>query len=148
MGLFSFVKTAGNKIFGGASDEVAKQTKITEFVTDLGLGVQNFSPTVKGETVCLEGECTSFEEKEKIVLAVGNLDGIESIDDQLTVPGVEENTAANFYTVQSGDTLGKIAKDFYSDPSKYPVIFEANKPMLSHPDKIYPGQTLRIPTIS
>ena len=54
---------------------------------------------------------------------------------------------AQFHTVESGDTLGKIAKNYYGDAMKYPVIFEANKPMLSHPDKIYPGQVLRIPPL-
>ena len=54
---------------------------------------------------------------------------------------------ATFYTVQSGDTLSKIAKEHYGDAMKYPVIFEANKPMLEHPDKIYPGQQLRIPPL-
>jgi len=52
---------------------------------------------------------------------------------------------AKFYTVVSGDSLSKIAKEYYGNAMKYPVIFEANKPMLSHPDKIYPGQVLRIP---
>ena len=47
----------------------------------------------------------------------------------------------------SGDSLSKIAKEHYGNAMKYPVIFEANKPMLEHPDKIYPGQVLRIPAI-
>ena len=54
---------------------------------------------------------------------------------------------AKFYTVQSGDTLSKVSKDFYGDANKYNTIFEANKPMLTHPDKIYPGQVLRIPNL-
>jgi nucleoid-associated protein YgaU len=48
-------------------------------------------------------------------------------------------------TVRSGDTLSKIAKDAYGDANAYMQIFEANKPMLSNPDRIYPGQVLRIP---
>ena len=47
--------------------------------------------------------------------------------------------------MKSGDTLSKIAREFYGSANKYPVIFEANKPMLSNPDRIYPGQVLRIP---
>jgi nucleoid-associated protein YgaU len=54
---------------------------------------------------------------------------------------------STFYTVESGDTLGKIAAQHYGDASKYPLIFEANRPMLTDPDKIYPGQTLRIPPL-
>jgi nucleoid-associated protein YgaU len=52
---------------------------------------------------------------------------------------------SKYYTVVKGDNLSKIAKEFYGNPNKYPQIFEANKPMLTHPDKIYPGQLLRIP---
>ena len=52
---------------------------------------------------------------------------------------------SQMYVVVSGDTLSKISKEFYGSPNKYQQIFEANKPMLSHPDKIYPGQVLRIP---
>jgi len=47
--------------------------------------------------------------------------------------------------VVKGDTLSAIAKEMYGSANKYPVIFEANKPMLTDPDKIYPGQVLRIP---
>ena len=57
----------------------------------------------------------------------------------------EAEWTSKSYTVVKGDTLGKIAKEFYGNAAKYPLIFEANKPMLSHPDKIYPGQMLRIP---
>ena len=60
---------------------------------------------------------------------------------------IEEAAMAQFHTVVSGDSLSKIAKEFYGDAMKYPVIFEANKPMLTHPDKIYPGQVLRIPPL-
>jgi nucleoid-associated protein YgaU len=49
------------------------------------------------------------------------------------------------YTVEKGDTLSGIAKKMYGNANKYPQIFEANKPMLKDPDKIYPGQVLRIP---
>ena len=58
-----------------------------------------------------------------------------------------EESRTEFYTVVSGDTLGKIAERFYGDWSKYPTIFDANTPMLKDPDLIYPGQVLRIPPI-
>ena len=67
------------------------------------------------------------------------------VDDRLIVEEVQAK--ATYHTVESGDTLSAIAKQHYGDASKYPVIFEANKPMLSHPDKIYPGQNLRIPPL-
>ena len=88
--------------------------------------------------------------KEKVVLVSGNTNGVASVEDNLTVAEVEvieEAEMAQFHTVESGDTLGKIAKNYYGNAMKYPVIFEANKPMLSHPDKIYPGQVLRIPPL-
>ena len=83
--------------------------------------------------------------REKIVLILGNTAGIGGVDDQLTVEAPEPE--ATYYTVVSGDSLSKIAKAHYGDAMKYPVIFEANKPMLTDPDKIYPGQVLRIPPL-
>ena len=78
-----------------------------------------------------------------MVLAVGNTEGIAKVDDQIGV--VKKEPEATYYTVLKGDTLSKIAKANYGDPMKYPVIFEANRPMLTDPGKIYPGQVLRIP---
>ena len=74
------------------------------------------------------------------------LEGVEAVDNRLEV--VNPEPAATFYTVVRGDTLSKIAKEHYGNAMKYPVIFEANKPMLKHPDKIYPGQVLRIPPLA
>jgi nucleoid-associated protein YgaU len=70
---------------------------------------------------------------------------VEAVNDMLVVN--EPAPEAVFHTVVSGDNLSKIAKAHYGDANKYPVIFEANRPMLSHPDKIYPGQMLRIPPL-
>ena len=146
MGLFTFVKDTGAKIFGGqtsAEAAVEKETQIKSFVTKFELPVQNFDVKVASEKATVTGEATNQPTREKVVLAVGNIDGIGEVDDQITV--AEQADPAKFYTVRSGDSLSKIAKNFYGDAQKYPQIFEANKPMLSHPDKIYPGQTLRIP---
>ena len=85
----------------------------------------------------------SQEDKEKLVLACGNVRGIAEVDEDLEVE--QKAPEATMYTVKSGDSLSKIAKQHYGDASKYPRIFEANRPMLSDPDKIYPGQVLRIP---
>jgi nucleoid-associated protein YgaU len=89
------------------------------------------------------GLAASQADKEKAILAVGNAAGIERVDDRIRVE--TPAPAATFYTVKSGDTLSKIAKTHYGEAGKYPAIFEANKPMLTDPDKIYPGQVLRIP---
>jgi nucleoid-associated protein YgaU len=81
--------------------------------------------------------------KEGAILAAGNVDGVAGIDDHMTVTVAAPE--ATYYTVVKGDTLSKIAKDRYGNANAYLRIFEANKPMLTHPDKIYPGQQLRIP---
>lgn len=80
---------------------------------------------------------------EKIVLCCGNVAGVGQVNNMMSVD--LSAPEATWYTVVSGDTLSKISKANYGDPNKYMVIFEANKPMLTHPDKIYPGQVLRIP---
>lgn len=154
MGLFSFIKNAGAKVFGigkTTEEEAAeKATKLVGAVNALDLKVNNLSVEVDDDKATIYGEAVDLATKEKVVLVVGNTDGIASVEDNMTVAEVEEiNEAemAQFHTVISGDTLGKIAKEFYGDAMKYPVIFEANKPMLSHPDKIYPGQVLRIPPL-
>ncbi len=100
----------------------------------------------------MSGNAPSQEQREKIVLAMGNVHGVSKVEDNITVAEAGSSASSGssageskFYTVQSGDTLSKVSKEFYGDPNRYNAIFEANKPMLEHPDKIYPGQVLRIP---
>ena len=149
MGLISFVKNAGASLFGIKTDEQKREEKekaIREFVAKFDLGIEDFSIEFTGEddeTVILGGTVTSQEAKEKLVVAVGNIEGIASIDDQIEVEVPEP--PAQFYTVVSGDSLSKIAKKYYGNAMKYNEIFDANRPMLSDPNKIYPGQVLRIP---
>ncbi|MBF8669249.1 peptidoglycan-binding protein LysM [Pseudomonas putida] len=145
MSLFSFVKEAGEKLIdlltpGNANAE----EQLKKHVESVGLGNPNITATVEGDRIILKGEVASQEEKEKIILAAGNVAGVASVDDQITVTGPVAQ-AARFVTVEKGDTLSAISKKAYGDPNKYQKIFEANKPMLKHPDKIYPGQVLRIP---
>ena len=104
-----------------------------------------FSIELDDDTVTVYGKVDSQDEKEKVVLALGNVNGIATVDDRLNV--VEPKPESTFYEVKSGDSLSKIAKAHYGDAMKYPQIFEANKPMLKDPDKIYPGQVLRIPPL-
>ena len=154
MGIFSFIKNAGAKVFGiGKTTEeenAEKSARLRNAITELGLEVADLAIEVDDDTARLWGEAEDLATKEKVVLVVGNTEGIASVEDNLTVAEVEEieeAAMAQFHTVESGDTLGKIAKTYYGNAMKYPVIFEANKPMLSHPDKIYPGQVLRIPPL-
>lgn len=161
MGLFSFIKDAGAKIFGGkttaekkaeataeAAADLARANEkaantLEETLRDLGLEAQNLQIKIKGDTATLHGTAKDQETHEKIVLVVGNSQGIAQVDSKMDVE--HKTPEAQFHTVVSGDSLSKISKKYYGDPMKYPQIFEANKPMLSDPDKIYPGQVLRIP---
>ena len=154
MGLFSFIKNAGAAVFGiGKTTEeenAEKSDQLREIISGLNLEIKDLGIEVDDDAVKLWGEATDIATKEKVVLAVGNTNGVSTVDDNLTVAEVEvinEEAMAQFHTVSRGDTLGKIAKNYYNNAMKYPVIFEANKPMLSHPDKIYPGQVLRIPPL-
>lgn len=145
MSIFSFVKEAGEKLIDLLTPGNANASEqLKEHIAKVGLGNPNVQATVNGDTVTVTGEVASQEEKEKILLAVGNIAGIGSVDDQITVTGPVAQTA-RFVTVKKGDTLSAIAKAEYKDANKYQKIFEANKPLLSHPDKIYTGQVLRIP---
>ena len=150
MGLFDFVKDAGEMIFGTkeAKAENKQETEegLIEVIQNFGFDVENLVVEFsEGGVVVLRGKVKSQEDKEKIVLSVGNIKGVSQVDDQLEVES--PSPEATYYTVKRGDTLWKIAKENYGDGNKYMVIFEANKPMLKDPDKIYPDQVLRIPPL-
>ena len=87
--------------------------------------------TVEGDTVKVTGEAVSQEMKEKVILAVGNVKGVSAVED--SVPSAGEPV---FHTVEKGDTLWAISSKTLGKGARYEEIFEANKPMLSHPDKI------------
>lgn len=144
MSLFAFVKDAGVKLWESLVGQEAQAAEsLKAHVAKVGLGNPNIEVSVEGDKVIARGEVASQEEKEKILLALGNVAGVGEVDDQISVttPAPE----ARFVTVKKGDTLSAIAKAEYGNANAYMKIFEANKPMLSHPDKIYPGQVLRIP---
>ena len=144
MSLFAFVKDAGVKLWESlVGQEVQAAESLKEHVAKVGLGNPNIEVSVEGDKVIARGEVASQEEKEKILLALGNVAGVGEVDDQISVS--TPAPAARFVTVKKGDTLSAIAKAEYGNANAYMKIFEANKPMLSHPDKIYPGQVLRIP---
>lgn len=149
MGLFSFIKDAGSKLFGGNDSAEEKAEKVKEHLSKYDFDLSDVTLSVDGETVTILGKAKNIDEKQKILAIAGNVEGITNVDDQLTlkeplkieIPDIKKT----MYTVKSGDTLSKIAKEVYGDANKYPKIFEANKPMLTDPDKIYPGQVLYIP---
>jgi nucleoid-associated protein YgaU len=145
MGFFDFVKNAGKSIFGSSADaaEADPAEAIAKEVGDPSLA-DKIKVEVDGETVKVSGDVPDQETREKIIVAAGNVEGISKVDESLKA--ADDKPEGKFHTVEKGDTLWAIAEKAYGDGSKYMTIFEANKPMLSHPDKIYPGQVLRIPS--
>ena len=155
MGLFSFLKDAGAKLFGHKKVEAAapsaeeikanKEAELTKIVSDLGLAITDFSVVFEDatDTVTVFGKTETNEIREKVILAVGNVEGVAVVDDNIEVAYPEEE--ADFYTVVKGDSLSKISGKYYGDVMLYDDIFQANRPMLTSPDLIYPGQVLRIP---
>lgn len=148
MGLFSFLKGAGKKTAKKTANEdhsAEIAADLRDTISKLNLEIENLSINVTEDKVTIGGKTESQATREKVILVVGNVEGIATVEDNIEV--VKKEPEAQFYEVKSGDSLSKIAKEFYGDAMKYPVIFEANKPMLTDPDKIYPGQSLRIPPL-
>ena len=137
MGLWNFVKTAGRKLVGG--DDLPTAAILEKEVADLGLDTKGAEIKVEGDKVVVSGGDMTKEEREKVILAVGNVEGVAAVE-------AETEDEPTFHEVKKGDTLWAIAEKTLGNGSKYNAIFEANRPILSHPDKIYPGQVLRIPT--
>lgn len=155
MGLFNFIKTAGEKLFSpvksaqaatAEADAGAAADAIKAYIAKQDLGLDGLAVAFDADSgkVTLTGSALSQEAAEKAGLAAGNVEHVSSVDNQLSYAAGAES---QYHDVVRGDTLSAIAKKYYGDASKYPVIFEANKPMLTHPDKIYPGQKLRIPAL-
>ena len=162
MGLMSFIKEAGEKLFGkkpevaAAAAEPTSQEKLAaanavaskaigDYIRAQNLPADALTIAFDGATqiVTVSGTVPTQEIKEKIVLCCGNVEGVVGVNDEIV--STEPADLSQYHTVVRGDTLSAIAKQFYGNANAYPKIFEANKPMLSHPDKIYPGQVLRIP---
>ena len=170
MGIFDFVKDAGAKIFGGdeeeeakveqpepinyarraylkqqaeLAEEEAKSNALRELLSRNSYDISQLNLQFDDGIVTITGAVDTQANLEGIILMIGNSAGVEKVDAQVEVLNPEPE--AVFYTVQKGDNLSKISKEFYGKSSRYREIFEANKPMLSDPDKIYPGQVLRIP---
>jgi nucleoid-associated protein YgaU len=149
MGLFDFLKGAGKKIENeaGTTDELKKS------VESMNLNIKDFNVAFSNGVATIRGVAATQKDLELARLVVGNHQGVEKVnDDGLTVaasaPTTVQGAPGLMYTVKPGDTLSKIAKDQLGDANKYPELFEANRPMLSDPNKIYPGQVLRVPKLA
>ena len=165
MGMISFFKEAGEKLFGhkpevaavvaepsneeqAAAANAAVSDAIKGYLRTQNLPADDLNITFNGadQIVTVAGLVDSQATQEKVVLCCGNVHGVAGVADEMQAS--EPADQSTYHMVVSGDNLSKIAKAVYGDANKYPVIFEANKPMLTHPDKIYPGQNLRCPPLA
>ncbi|MDB5557818.1 MAG: peptidoglycan-binding protein LysM [Enterovirga sp.] len=149
MGLFSFIKEAGQKLLGGGGAQAATADDLKKEVQGHGFDASKLGIDVQGDTVKLSGQAMTQEQAEKIILSLGNTIGVAQVDTsglQVQQPGDQ----ATFYTVQKGDTLWKIAEAHYGkgQGAKYTEIVKANTPPVKNPDLIQPGWVLRIPPLA
>lgn len=151
MGLFSFAKSIGKKLGIGGDDDEPKAEELKKELDSHDLGTKGVQIEVVGNKAVLKGNVTDQATLEKAIVAVGNTIGVAEVETEVEVDEAEDKAEKEpvFYTVKKGDNLWKIAEAQYGKGKgpKHTVIFEANKPMLTHPDKIYPGQVLRIPPL-
>ena len=168
MGIFDFIKSAGKKLGIGGDDDAPEADAVKKELDSYKLGTDKVDVKVDGDKIVLSGVVEDQSIFEKAILAVGNTLGISKVEAselKVVIPDsglslgsadmtalVKASTPAKepkFHTVKKGDNLWKVAEAAYGKGKgpKYTVIFEANKPMLTHPDKIYPGQVLRIPDL-
>lgn len=140
MGVLDFLKDIGANILGIGTESNDIEKLLNQ---EFGDRIKNLKADFTNGLVILYGECDTKATKEKAVLLAGNIKGVEKVDDEhFSAPSSEEIT--EYYTVQPGDTLSKIASRLYGNAGKYPAIFEANREVIKDPNLIYPGQILRI----
>ncbi|MFT5684046.1 MAG: nucleoid-associated protein YgaU [Myxococcota bacterium] len=168
MGLFDFARNIGKKI-GLTDDEpdpkddkaikLANQRRsitLTGEIKKLGLDIKNLKVAFAAGKAVIEGQAGSAQMVHKAVVALGNIEGVNQVNSRLTVlpprrtateaaPVAVEPPPPVLYTVKSGDSLSLISKALYGPIHLYPAIFEANQPMITDIDQIYPGQVLTIP---
>ena len=149
MGLFDFASNIGSKLFSNDADAAAK---ISEYISANNPGIEDLSVIFKDGTATIIGVTDSTEAAQKVILMAGNVEGVTEVVAKIQIDDVEgdigvalESGNVEYYVIQSGDSLSKIAEKFYQNAMEYPRIFEANREVIKDPDLIYPGQKIRIP---
>lgn len=159
MAIFNFVKQAGQMVSEGlesAKDAAgAVADSISTAAIEAKIKASKLSPRdlalkkVDDDTVKVYAVVDTADEMEELVLMVGNTPGVAKVENAIKVKPEGQNevtaVAPKFYTVQSGDTLSAIAQAQLGDAGRYMEIFNANRNILTNPDAIDVGQTLRIP---
>ena len=165
MGLFDSIKNTFSK-----SEPAAEvTTSPSQLLRDAGLDPSGLKFGFGNASVTVSGTIAEESQRQKILDVLSAIPGIDDVQDQLAVavaeipdtqPAASAQTSAEFtepaeieatdagartYTVVSGDTLWKIAEQMYGNGSEYMKIFEANTDLLENPDRIFPGQELKIP---
>jgi nucleoid-associated protein YgaU len=145
MSLIDFARDVGRQLFdtdAEAADNIKQHLEIKM------TGIRNIKVDYDDGVATICGDCDNQKTKELAILIAGNVKGVEKViadDLRAPEPPPEEVSKDEFYEVVSGDTLGAIAKRFYGKASAYMKIFEANRDVIDNPDRIYPGQKIRIP---
>ena len=149
MSILDFAKDIGSNLF--QTDSAAAE-KINEMLSIKLTPIKDLSVAYDDGTVTICGECMNQQHRDQAILLAGNVKGVEKVvSDELNYPQPAADQPAaekiEFYEIKSGDTLSGIAKNFYGDFNLYTKIFDANRDVIGDPDKIYPGQKIRIPVV-
>lgn len=157
MGLFSFIKSAGDAFLKKSTLSKKNRTRepaelrarqegmLEGLIYQAGLKIEHLDCELEGDKLTVYGETRFAADRDKAILILGNVSGISEVDDRISLLVAEEKV--EFYEIQKGDSLSKIAKKYYGDPLKYHLLFEANKEVIKDPNLIYPGQKIRIPSV-
>lgn len=164
MGLFDSIKSTFGK--GSKAADVTKAP--SEVLREAGLDPSGLKFNFGNQSIAVSGTVAAESDRQRILDVLAELPGIDSVQDQMTVAaepapraaeaGPEAPAAAaeqaepaasgvRTYTVASGDTLWNISEQMYGKGSHFMKIFEANTDVLENPDRIFPGQELRIPDL-
>jgi nucleoid-associated protein YgaU len=168
MGIFDSIKNALSKTESGPD----VTTSPSQMLRDAGIDPSGLKFGFGNQSITVSGEIADENERQQILDVLSGAEGINTVQDNMVLaapaeaapnpevepapevsPPVEaespdtdsENQEERSYTVESGDTLWKIAEQMYGNGSQYMKIFEANTDQLENPDRIFPGQKLRIP---